>query len=149
MAKKKKLYKPETGGDEPDLTPMIDVIFLLIIFFLIAGRMIQAGRPEIDVPIAEQSMKADNNDIRTEFTIDSQGNLFHMDRAIGSVFDTSSLKDIVQNKRSQPGGEKLKIYLRVDSMATYADVKKVMGACAEKGQTKILFAAYSADPGGS
>ena len=37
MAKKSKFYKPDTGSDKPDLTPMIDVIFLLIIFFLIAG----------------------------------------------------------------------------------------------------------------
>jgi len=56
---KGKLKKVDVGGsDEPDLTPMIDVIFLLIIFFLIAGKMIQAGRPEINVPIAEtQSMQ--------------------------------------------------------------------------------------------
>ena len=146
---KKKLKKPDAGGDDPDLTPMIDVIFLLIIFFLIAGRMIQQGRPEIDVPIAEAALKSAKDDIRTEFTVDSQGNLYHMDRGIGSVFDTTKLQDIVQQKRSQPGGEKLKVYLRADSMATYADVKKVMAACAAKGQTKILFASYVKDPGGN
>ncbi len=149
MAKPKKLYKPKQESDEPDLTPMIDVIFLLIIFFLIAGRMIQQGRPEIDVPIAEDSMKSAKDDVRTEFTIDSQGNLFHMDVPIGSVFDTTKLGEIVKKKRTAPNGNKLMVYLRVDSMATYEDVKKVMGACAQNGQSKILFAAYVKDPGGS
>ena len=149
MAKKSKFYKPDTGSDKPDLTPMIDVIFLLIIFFLIAGRLIQKGRPEINVPIAEDAQKASRDDLRTEFTVNNEGHLFHLDRPIGSVGDTTRLQEIIENKRSQPGGEKLKVYLRADSMATYGDVKKVMAACAAKGQAKLLFAAFVKDPGGN
>jgi biopolymer transport protein ExbD len=143
---KRKLKKADAGGnDEPDLTPMIDVIFLLIIFFLIAGRMIQAGRPEINVPIAEKSEKAGKDDMRTEFTIDSQGNLYHMDRPIGSVGNTERMTEIIEQKRSVPGGDKLQVYLRVDSEATYQDVKKVMGAAAKAKQQKIMFAAFSTE----
>ncbi|MEL0117345.1 MAG: biopolymer transporter ExbD [Opitutae bacterium] len=142
---KTKLKKPASEGDEPDLTPMIDVIFLLIIFFLIAGRMIQQGRPEITMPVAEAAMKSAKDDIRTEFTVDEAGNLYHLDTPIGSSFDTAKMQDIIEKKRSLPGGEKLKVYLRADAKATYGDVKRVMAACAAKGQTKILFASYVKD----
>ena len=143
---KGKMKKADIGGDdEPDLTPMIDVIFLLIIFFLIAGKMIQAGRPEINVPIAENSINADDENPRTEFTIDSQGQLYHMDVRIGSVGDPGRLTEIIEKKRSMPNGDKLQVYLRVDSEATYQDVKKVMGACAKAKQQKIMFAAYSTE----
>jgi len=143
---KSKIKKADVGGsDDPDLTPMIDVIFLLIIFFLIAGRMIQAGRPEILVPGAEDSVKEEKDSVRTEFTIDSQGNLYHMDRPIGSVGDPSRMTEIIEEKRAQPGGDKLQVYLRVDQEATYQDVKKAMGACAKAKQQKIMFAAFSTE----
>ncbi len=40
------------GGDEADLdiTPMIDVTFLLLIFFMVASTM--QGTPDLDVPVA-------------------------------------------------------------------------------------------------
>ena len=38
--------------------------------------------------------------------------------------------------------KELKIYLRADATTTYGDVKRVMAACAAKGQNKILFASY-------
>ena len=139
---KTKLKKPESGSDDPDLTPMIDVIFLLIIFFLIAGRMIQQGRPEIVMPIAEAAMKSAKDDLRTEFTVDKDGKLYHLDHLIGSSGDTDKMQEIIEKKRSLPGGEKHKVYLRADATAKYGDVKRVMAACAAKGQTKILFASY-------
>lgn len=145
MAKAKLKKADISASDDPDLTPMIDVIFLLIIFFLIAGRMIQAGRPEILVPIAEDSINAEKDALRTEFTIDSQGRLYHMDVPIGSVADPSRMTDLIEKKRSQPDGNKLQVYLRVDQEATYQDVKKVMGACAKAKQQKIMFAAYSTE----
>jgi biopolymer transport protein ExbD len=48
MARKSKLSQPD---DEVDLTPMIDMIFLLIIFFILAGKITSDVRSEqITVP---------------------------------------------------------------------------------------------------
>ena len=30
----------ETGDDEPDLTPMIDIVFLLIVFFMTVANIV-------------------------------------------------------------------------------------------------------------
>ena len=129
-------------SDSPDLTPMVDVIFLLIIFFLIAGRLIQAGRPDIDVPIAANAKVSAQSVFRTEFTVTNQGHLFHNDTPIGSVGDPAKMTRIIREKQSQAGGEELQVYLRVDAEATYHDVRKVMDACAEASQKNIQFATY-------
>lgn len=43
---------------EMDITPMIDVTFLLLIFFMVASTM--QGTPDVDVPPAEHSIGVDS-----------------------------------------------------------------------------------------
>ncbi|HEY0981867.1 MULTISPECIES: ExbD/TolR family protein [unclassified Schlesneria] len=44
---------------EMDITPMIDVTFLLLIFFMVASTM--QGTPDIDVPPAEHTVGVDSS----------------------------------------------------------------------------------------
>lgn len=47
-----KLPSESTESDDPNLTPVIDVVFLLLIFFLVATRFDQEER-ELDVELPE------------------------------------------------------------------------------------------------
>ncbi len=47
--------KPTEG--DLDITPMIDVTFLLLIFFMVSSTM--QGKPDIDVPVAVHSIGVD------------------------------------------------------------------------------------------
>jgi biopolymer transport protein ExbD len=40
-----------------DITPMIDVTFLLLIFFMVSSTM--QGKPDLDMPVAEHAMGVD------------------------------------------------------------------------------------------
>ena len=56
MAKK----KMSQAADEIDLTPMIDMIFLIIIFFILAGKITSDLRPEmITVPPTKTALKTE------------------------------------------------------------------------------------------
>lgn len=48
--------KPVQG--ELDITPMIDVTFLLLIFFMVSSTM--QGKPDLDVPVAEHAIGVDS-----------------------------------------------------------------------------------------
>lgn len=48
--------KPIEG--ELDITPMIDVTFLLLIFFMVCSTM--QGKPDLDVPVAEHAIGVDS-----------------------------------------------------------------------------------------
>lgn len=41
-----------------DITPMIDVTFLLLIFFMVSSTM--QGKPDLDVPVAEHAIGVDS-----------------------------------------------------------------------------------------
>ena len=47
MAKKR---RRKVTADEPDLTPMIDVVFLLLIFFMLITEITQADLPPMELP---------------------------------------------------------------------------------------------------
>lgn len=53
--------KKRSGDGDLDITPMIDVTFLLLIFFMVTSTM--KATPDQDIPAAESGMKANLNDM--------------------------------------------------------------------------------------
>jgi biopolymer transport protein ExbD len=46
-------YKPPESNDSPDLTPMIDVVFLLIVFFMVVAQRMSEQYIELSaLPVA-------------------------------------------------------------------------------------------------
>ena len=57
-----------------DLTPLIDVVFLLLIFFMVSTTFNKYGKIDIDVPVSKVSEKTENSKI--EIIIDKNENYF-------------------------------------------------------------------------
>jgi biopolymer transport protein ExbD len=57
-------WELEQTDDEPDLTPMIDIVFLLIVFFMTVASVVTAKRVEIEAPIAENAVIAETQENR-------------------------------------------------------------------------------------
>lgn len=81
-----------TTGDM-DITPMIDVVFLLLIFFMVASTM--QGTPEIDVPPAVHSLGVEANDavVVTIFAASARvrsGSCWEMERGTKGAWKTSN-----------------------------------------------------------
>jgi len=53
--------KSRAGDGDLDITPMIDVTFLLLIFFMVTSTM--KATPDKDIPAAESGMRANLNDM--------------------------------------------------------------------------------------
>lgn len=66
----------------PNLTPLIDVVFLLLVFFMLTAHFIREETVEIALPDAESSAARDVDD-PLEVIIDSQGRLLYGGRAAG------------------------------------------------------------------
>ncbi|MFT4900907.1 MAG: biopolymer transport protein ExbD [Lentimonas sp.] len=123
---------PDTD-DDPDLTPMIDVVFLLIVFFMTVASVITSEVVQIELPIADQSVVPDERKDRFVATISYDGTLHNGKTQI----ELSELKELVA--RQVAGNPNAPILLRVDAMAPFEFTRDVMAVCAEAGAFNLIF----------
>lgn len=62
---------------ELDITPLIDVLFMLIIFFVLTANFLQ-GRIEVDLPVGEAVAKTEENSLL--LTVRKDGSVLWGDR---------------------------------------------------------------------
>ncbi len=112
------------GQDDPlaegmdsslDLTPIIDVVFMLLIFFIMATTF---SMPVLDVvlPEAESARPPQEKKAELVITIDPQGRILHKDTAL----DRQALADLLQTQRELP------VTLFVDERAPFEPFVLVM-----------------------
>lgn len=122
-------FLKETEEDyRPVLTPLIDVVFLLIIFFLVSTEFLVLNRRvQIDLPqteAAEESPRAEKNILDLSY---AQGMYLN-----GKEISAESLKKrISQLDFDKP------LLIRADRRVPYGEVMAVMGICQNLGIEKI------------
>lgn len=118
------------------MAPMIDIVFLLIIFFMVAANVNQAERIKIEIPVASDSTIPKDPSGRLTVTVDDQGQLHAGSRPV----DEEGLEKFIKTQSSS--SESLRVFLRADRRARHSDVRKAMKAIADGGITDIIFATY-------
>jgi biopolymer transport protein ExbD len=134
-----KLWKPNEEDGDVDLTPMIDIVFLLIVFFMTVANMITAEKHPIEVPISLNSILPEEKGERTTITVAKDGTLY------SGVYEVTrdELKERLKKEFDYDPG--IQIFLRVDSGTEHQYVNEVMQTAASVGMSKIIFAAYQSE----
>jgi biopolymer transport protein ExbD len=122
---------------------MIDVVFQMIIFFIVTIKMDESINEDIVLPEARQGPLYDNPNPRTlVIEVDRRGWL-----SIGAVqFTEKGLRQAI-NSGVRRGGP-FPVMIRADHRAKHQDVRRVMDLCTEAGIWRINFAAIK-EPKGS
>ena len=130
------MWRPEQKDASPDLTPMIDVVFLLIVFFMVVGKMITDEKIDIQIPVAEKSKIPEEAGYRETITLTKDGTLFKGIRPV-------SLDELKANvKLGTQSVKDYKIFLRVDEFTPHREVQAVLKTCSEAGAFNVIFAVY-------
>ena len=126
-----------------DMAPMIDMVFLLLVFFMVATQLTRMKEAEeVDIPEARSGAVPETRGNRWVVNVTRDGTILSGSTPI----DVEQLKAEVAARSEAE--EDLKVYLRADRLCPHREVKKVMGAMAEAGVGDFIFGVLSSDEEG-
>jgi biopolymer transport protein ExbD len=129
-------YRP-SGGTTISMTPMIDIVFLLIIFFLVSSHMAsrETAQP-IDLPSAATAVASEAVSPDATLNILSDGAM----QLQGEAIQMEGLGRALQRIIEANGPMQLRI--RTDRTLPYEQVEKVLTECSQAGVTDLLFGVF-------
>ncbi len=128
-----------------NMTPMIDVVFLLIIFFLVSSHLArQETQVAIDLPEATTSNRPEEEDVRRLIV----NVLSETEIRVGSQpIETARLETLLnyESQKSLGAGNAraLEVRIRTNRTVPYHAVEPILLACARSGIWNVKFAVTS------
>jgi biopolymer transport protein TolR len=116
---------------EINVTPMVDVMLVLLIIFMVSAPLLTVGVP-LDLP-QTQAKSLDQDQKPLQLSVDVNGKVFINDAEIPIGDLVTKMKAITDAR----GGLDERIYLRADKKADYGTVAKVMGQLSGAGFKKL------------
>jgi biopolymer transport protein TolR len=117
---------------EINVTPMVDVMLVLLIIFMVSAPLLTVGVP-IDLP-QSQAKSLDQDKEPLTLSLNGQGKVFLQNTEIGLEELVPKLKAIADAKG---GGFDERIYVRGDHNVDYGTVMKVMGRISGAGFHRV------------
>ena len=139
--------------DQPEinLTPLIDVVFLLLIFFMVSTTFREDAVLDLELPDIAASAPAEPADVLL-FEIDANGRYFLDGEALASdsVEDLSrALQRALSGRREAEAATATKgpppLLIRADRESAHGDVMRVLDVAGRLGFQQVRFAAETVD----
>ena len=118
-----------TPMSEINVTPMVDVMLVLLIVFMVSAPLLTVG-VQVDLPQTKASALT-SNDEPLVVTIDGKGQIFIQDTAINQKNLVPKLEAITHHKKDT------KIFIKADKVLPYGKVMTAMGLISEAGYAKV------------
>jgi biopolymer transport protein TolR len=116
---------------EINVTPMVDVMLVLLIIFMVSAPLLTVGVP-LDLPQTQaKSLEQDKTPL--QLSVDVKGRVFINDTEVAMNDLIPKLKAITDAR----GGMDERIFMRADKKADYGTVAKVMGQLSGAGFKRL------------
>ncbi|HEY9051788.1 MAG TPA: biopolymer transporter ExbD [Gammaproteobacteria bacterium] len=95
------------SSNVPNLTPLIDVVFLLLIFFMLTSHFVRNESLDIDLPEAETGEQLQEGEV-LEIMIDAEGNLIYQKQKMDAALLEEKLRSdllVAQDKNVRIKGD--------------------------------------------
>ena len=153
----KKLRAAQGGGGEElkvDMSPMIDMVFLLLIFFIVNASMVIVEMDKrVKIPVAKQSNRqaeklgrivinvySDEHSADGRFRQEDGKTIFPSDEEMEQY-----IKD--EKEKWKARGVIPKIHLRGDKDSLFKYSRRVIRSAAKAGVNQVIFVSYATDKG--
>ncbi|MCM8538648.1 MAG: biopolymer transporter ExbD [Lentisphaeraceae bacterium] len=121
----------DDDGQNVDLTPLIDMVFILLIFFIVTTVFVKDKAMDIDRPSQASEGKVSRSSLLVVLTANGQI------RAGGEIVSINSLRSWVSNRLSS---DEMPVVILADRQANVENLAEIMDECKLAGAKKISLA---------
>lgn len=132
-------YKKKRESAKLDLTPLIDVVFLLLIFFMLATSFDERSAFKIDLP-KSTAAKTKSTLKEVQVLVDKEKNIYlrytdNSGKSQSEKLDLSSFVSVVSEKLNT--SESKDVMISADKAIDYGFIVEIMSLLKESGATAI------------
>ena len=132
---------PEAENTLVDLTPLIDVVFLLLIFFIVTATFQQDERDlTVNAPQAKNGQRIPVQPDKIIVNVAASGEITHA----GKRIDIDDLRRLIRRRKTKVG-KKLKVFIRGDRNTALKHPVAVVDLCAELRVAASLMTVHKTD----
>jgi len=125
---------------EINVTPMVDVMLVLLIIFMVTAPLLVAGVP---VNLPDARAKALDQDAKpVQVSLDAEGRIYIDDRETRIAELPDALTRIAARGSGADGPQ---VFLRADKALGYGQVMRVMGELSRAGLTRVSLVTVEGD----
>ncbi len=148
MAKKGRYTGTDDNEAKVDMSPMIDMVFLLLIFFIVnATAIIVQTDPKVLPPVAANSIRQKDGSGR--IVVNVRGDGTYTNEKFEVMNDKAAIFDLVKKEKAEMEQQGItpKLHLRGDQEVVFKYSRTAISAAAEAGVTQVVFAVYQTHKG--
>lgn len=119
------------------MAPMIDMVFLLLVFFMCVSTLADADRAKkLELAESEQSKVPEDLSDRGIVSVDSKGILYLGERPVDANELVRSVKVLMGHKPD------LRMVVRADKSTPYREIRKTLRTLADAGVSEVVYATF-------
>lgn len=139
---------PKESSVELNMTPMIDIVFLLLIFFMVVSEMARIQEANVQLPFGKAGLEEDSSDKSMLLIVNVA---LEKDEGVGHIiigghkFSQEKMKSEIQQWAMRAGLEdpvlgtsNLRVQIRADRHARMKAVQYVLDACMDNKVYKTV-----------
>jgi biopolymer transport protein ExbD len=137
---------PHQPAGKINVTPLIDVVMVLIIFYLIVGKLAAQRQGHVELPASGIGTQADAHDpvIVTVLASEAPG-AHHIILVDGHEVPDDGLESVLRSRVSANPSSSV-VQVRADRRLPYSDVAPVIKACRDVGLTTLRLVTERTQP---
>ena len=138
-----KLYR-KTHKKELDvnIAPLIDVILLLIIFFMTVSQITKTEAEPLDLPQAERTKDIEKEENkRVIITIRQDGSV----SVLGEAQTLEQIQSLLKEEKTRREAADIRVLIRGDANAEWQSIEKIVALCRDEGLLRVRVAVTKKD----
>jgi biopolymer transport protein ExbD len=133
----RKLKRRHQESEDFQMAPMIDMVFLLLVFFMTVATVAQSQRRvELDLPESFESRVPDDVSARGILSVNADGDYFIGEQRMALEEIAVAIR---ARLREQPD---LRVQVRADRSTEFGAIQALLKTAAEAGAFEVIYATY-------